>query len=685
MKCVLLTLAASACASLCLAAPTNTFTAADASKMAAFVTASQMSDGTFGSTTDSFLAFGAFKNLKTKLPNKGKLCASTAAATEAAVAGESVLPLANGISLLAAFGCKQKPSEAAVTALLTGLESEDVKQKLASIEAAVYLKKARNAAAPADEQLLEQIVAVDEGWGDMVDEAAVHAGLGFSLAALVSNTVTLTAEAKTAIDNIFEKVEEVMDLAEDVGTDALQFIDDENEEDKYANVRATCTVLGGAAELALALKKNLAITPAKVSKFADFVLQHKAAGTAAEAYFFTSGVKLFTSPYATNPVALRVLPHGALSMSSVGKAATVKVAVTDIAGNAIGGARVTLGKVVYMADTEEEETALESPKAFRAVGGGVYAINFLSLVAPKHGLYTAFTSVEPSSARYAPIASASSTFKVITAMEVDGFKLLTQKAGARATTAAELSYPAKASKPLELDFTDTLKIEFKVKSVDDASFISPHQVFAKFTKVGGGRSAVVVAAPDEDDEDLLALTLNVEEAMESKFKGEAGDYDVTVVVGDFYCSNAIVWKVGTVKLSFPETVAAPAAPVELFGPWPTIEHVFSPPARRPMDLFALLFTVAALAPVAWLFQEYSKLGVNADAFPVDMPARGYAAAFHGGLALQLVLLLMFWLSTPMLDTLRRSVPVVLVTVFAGQKALCAHCDATQAPMKSKSE
>ena len=61
--------------------------------------------------------------------------------------------------------------------------------------------------------------------------------------------------------------------------------------------------------------------------------------------------------------------------------------------------------------------------------------------------------------------------------------------------------------------------------------------------------------------------------------------------------------------------------------------------------------------------------------------RGPAA----GLALQLVLLLMFWLSTPMLDTLRRSVPVVLVTVFAGQKALCAHCDATQAPMKSKSE
>ena len=42
MKCVLLTLAASACASLCLAAPTNTFTAADASKMAAFVTASQV-------------------------------------------------------------------------------------------------------------------------------------------------------------------------------------------------------------------------------------------------------------------------------------------------------------------------------------------------------------------------------------------------------------------------------------------------------------------------------------------------------------------------------------------------------------------------------------------------------------------------------------------------------------------
>ena len=92
-------------------------------------------------------------------------------------------------------------------------------------------------------------------------------------------------------------------------------------------MRATCTVLGGAAELALALKKNLAITPvsrprgpallrpripipgrsflvprlparagekwaeprvlfcsqAKVSKFADFVLQHKAAGTASRA------------------------------------------------------------------------------------------------------------------------------------------------------------------------------------------------------------------------------------------------------------------------------------------------------------------------------------------------------------------------------------------------------------------
>ena len=76
--------------------------------------------------------------------------------------------------------------------------------------------------------------------------------------------------------------------------------------------------------------------------------------------------------------------------------------------------------------------------------------------------------------------------------------------------------------------------------------------------MGGGRSAVVVAAPDEDDEDLLALTLNVEEAMESKFKGEAGDYDVTVVVGDFYCSNAIVWKVGTVGLwGDGDTSAAP--------------------------------------------------------------------------------------------------------------------------------
>lgn len=670
-----------ACTASCtLAASSSTFSAADKEAMVGFLTAGQKADGSFGSVADTYHAFEAFKVLHKKTPNKKKLCASTAAATEAAISGEKVESLAMGVTVLASFGCKQKASDEAAAAVVAALEAEEMSELFFAVSAGVALSKAGHAGAPTAEQLNAALVLAEESWDDSVDEAAKNAGYGFKLAALLSS-IAMSPEGETARDSIADKVESVMELAEPDG-EALQFLDEDSEEDKSANVRTTTFVLGAIADIAAATQKALTIDADAMNKFAEFVMANRA-GTAMEACYFASAMNLFTSPYATNPIVLRVLPHKPLSMSSTGKAATVKVQVTDVTGQPIGGATVALAKATYMAGEDDEETALETASAYSSVGGGVYAINFLSLIAPHHGLYTLETSVKPSSSKYAGIGSAKSTYKVMTTMEVSDFQISSKKSGAhKASGVQALSYPAKAA-PIALDFTDTLSIELKVRSADDSSYLHPHQVFARLRK--GSRSVTLVATTDEDDDDLLLISLSVEDAMEAKFKNEAGEYALTLMVGDFYAGNSVTWALGTVTLTFPETAVAAEPAVELFGPWPTLEHTFQTPDSRAPSIVSTLFTLAVLAPFAWLYTQYSKLGfANLDLFPSDMPEQAYAGVFHGSLGLMLYLLFSFWLATPMLTTLYRLAPVAGVALLSGQKALTAHGEAAAKP-KPKTE
>jgi len=224
----------------------------------------------------------------------------------------------------------------------------------------------------------------------------------------------------------------------------------------------------------------------------------------------------------------------------------------------------------------------------------------------------------------------------------------------------ELAFPKSAGKAIAANHKEHLSLSFTVQDSATKKAISVHQAFVSLTHVASGAEIHFVAEAGVDKNYKFDLDLA---ASAADFNSKAGEYTVTVIVGDAVISNPVAWAAATININFPEVEDEKAA-----GPYdvkPEITHMFREPEPRPASIVSNAFTLICLSPFLLMLVLWAKLGANISNLPLSLPAIG----FHLGLGAIFCLYAMFWLQLNMFQTVKYLVVLGVVTFLCGNSLL----------------
>jgi hypothetical protein len=385
---------------------------------------------------------------------------------------------------------------------------------------------------------------------------------------------------------------------------------------------------------------------------------------------------------------LAVQLEGALDLTAHGTgggeaAARLRVAVTDEAtGASVGAAEVILSTLTYMPASEEEslvQTASGAVLSLEQPGAGaasVYSVDFTSLFAgqkPAPGLYRLDLSITaaPGGSAVGPVP-VSLTAKVNGDIEPVDFKITTTSLDGAEREVLEFTaqHPAAVPETVDLQNVTHMTVGLRARSVNDGSYVQPHQAMVHLTSDDDKkrRVVVVVALPVQDDPDRLEANLDVRPSSQI-LAGHGGEYTMRVVMGDFFANNAIVWDVAT--LSIPDTnatgIALGASPA---NPQPVVKHQFPEPEATTVPILSSAFAAAAVAPTFFLMLALIRAGANAGGCARMTTGKVAAVVgFHTCTAAMVYLSVAFWVSGTLGDTAEKLVPLALASLLLGWAAL----------------
>lgn len=237
------------------------------------------------------------------------------------------------------------------------------------------------------------------------------------------------------------------------------------------------------------------------------------------------------------------------------------------------------------------------------------------------------------------------------------------------TTSSEpvtLKPPSSLATPLEADQHQKLIFRFAVKDTATKQPIKVHQAFVQFTNQVTKKEVTLIAEPGTNS--LYRLDLPVATSA-SNFAHSSGTYDINLLIGDASITNPLIWKIGSIKLTFPRVeVTGKSVPSWMkmtYDPLPVINHIFRQPEKRPPAIVSDAFTVLAGVPFLLLIGLWIKLGVNLSNFSFSLSSLG----FHTGLTLIFAIFAFFWTSMNMFTTLKCLSGVVLLTFLSGHSLL----------------
>jgi len=247
-------------------------------------------------------------------------------------------------------------------------------------------------------------------------------------------------------------------------------------------------------------------------------------------------------------------------------------------------------------------------------------------------------------------------------------------------------------------------LQFQVASAAPASSpaaaqapaLVPHQAFVRFHHVESGVDTFFVAQPlrgageedeDEDEEgldldqtvggSLVAAHLNVAEESES-FQHRSGEYEVFLLAGDGVVTEAQEVPLGSLHLT---VIAEKVREWPLYSrallhdsdvalaPLPEIQHTFRQPDARPAKVVSALFTLGVGALQLVLLGGLQRAGANLTTLPSGGASLIVAVGFQGCLGAILALFGVYWLRLTMAHCLTILLPLAIVTMFFGHKAL----------------
>jgi oligosaccharyltransferase complex subunit delta (ribophorin II) len=245
------------------------------------------------------------------------------------------------------------------------------------------------------------------------------------------------------------------------------------------------------------------------------------------------------------------------------------------------------------------------------------------------------------------------------------------------------TFPNTATTPLAAVAGQYLQLTFSITDAISGSALSPHQVFVrltnKATRVQTNFVASMDGAPRGDDVGIHSLKLDLNDYKSLHAAGEAGDYSVTIVVGDPAISNPIVWTCGELHW---QPATPPAGPTPILYSQPLlhesdttllplkeIRHVFKEPENRPPPLVSVSASVIiVLGLVVYVVQAVRIPGFSITIVP---PAVVWASGFYTFFAAIMAVFVAYWFAMNMFTALTYVSALAVPTALLGHKMLRA--------------
>jgi len=468
------------------------------------------------------------------------------------------------------------------------------------------------------------------------DDSLLSLGLAFHTASLCEGDLS----------KFFDRIEDAVVQADEVDGKLLQF---------EGGLSVTSVVLTGAANLAIKAKNKLPVTGEQAVKFANYLMSRKSVQQAKGIFHLLEAI----STMAANPqhVPLSVSLASAISVSSAEP--NVVVSVTDLAGGNPGAMAVVLETA-----TRVEDGAVIAAKQslIHMVTTDKYTVDLMT-ANPPAGFYELVLSANPvkPDPRFVGNTGVVVTVKVLATIEVQDveFRVTDSETGGRGKV-HELVFPNKAGPAIAVDHKEHMSLSFNI--VDSASKkpLAVHQAFVCLTDVISGAEIHYVAEKGSDNNYKFELDLN---SAAGDFNSKAGDYSVSLVLGDAVISNPTRWVAATVSINFPENEES--APPSIYDPRPEITHLFRAPEARTAPIISNSFTLLCLSPFLVMLILWARIGANISNLPLSLSAVG----FHLGLGAIFGLYALFWLQLNMFQTVKYLVVLGVVTFLCGNTLL----------------
>jgi len=362
---------------------------------------------------------------------------------------------------------------------------------------------------------------------------------------------------------------------------------------------------------------------------------------------------------ASNPqyVPLSVSLASAIAVSQAEP--SVVVSVTDIAGGSPGAMQVVLDTATRLEDGAV--IAAKQPLVHMKTTDK-YTVDLMA-ANPPPGFYELVLTASPTKpdARFVGNTAVVVTVKVQATIEVVDVELrITDSENGGKGKLHELVFNKPAGKVIPVSHKEHLSLSFTVQDAASKAALKVHQAFVCLTHKASGSEIHYVAEAGADSNYRFDLDLAT---AASELASKAGEYTVTLLLGDAVVANPTSWAAVTVNIDFPEP--EDEAQLGSYEAKPEIRHLFREPEARPSMLVSNIFTLVCLSPFLLMLGLWAKLGVNISNLPLSLPALG----FHLGLGSIFGLYALFWLQLNMFQTVKYLVVLGVVTFLCGNSLL----------------
>ena len=317
--------------------------------------------------------------------------------------------------------------------------------------------------------------------------------------------------------------------------------------------------LDGILKFSSAIDEQL-ISPEDMARFGEFFASRKGFSNISNAADVAVGTSLVATNSIVTPLFVTVehprglCMHGKCAKQDGGK---LKVRVSDVWGVAMPNVSVMIDRV--WGSSEDAPTIMAGVKMHPvADDNGLFEIHFLQR-RPEQDVYrlaitvTLEAGAADNTRVVAPVTTVERSIKLTTAASITNLEVSTadNKENLSGALTHRSDYPGRIDHEVRVDGNQFLSISFRIKAPSLA--FQPHQVFLRFLPDENGDGTegqvAVTLLPKAQGKGLYQLQERLRN-LSADFGNRSGRYSVTLLVGDLFLNEPIIWNFGSLRLKF---------------------------------------------------------------------------------------------------------------------------------------